>query len=94
MEVQLTDDQVAVVRQAIESGQYSSEEDALRHVLSIWDEREQYLAEIRADLAIAEAQFARGEGRTISSLEESRQLVDEICQRGMARLAAEATIAK
>lgn len=90
MEVQLTDDQVTVVRQAIESGRYSSEEDALRHVLSIWDERERYLAEIRADLDIAEAQYARGEGRWINSPEENSQLADEIKQRGRLRLAAEA----
>ena len=94
MEVQLTEDQKAFVREAIESGRYKQEEDVLRDALSMWEERERYLLEIRADLAIAEAQFARGEGRTISSLEESRQLADEICQRGMARLAAEATIAK
>ena len=88
MEVTLTDDQKAFVRQGIEMGRYSHEEDALREALSLWEERERYLAEIRATLAAAEAQFARGEGFTISSKEESDQLADEINQRGMARLAA------
>ena len=88
MEVQLTEDQKAFVRQGIEMGRYSHEEDALREALSLWEERERYLAEIRATIAIAEAQFARGEGRTISSKEESDQLADEINQRGMERLAA------
>ena len=90
MEVQLTDEQKAFVRQGIEMGRYSQEEDALREALSLWEERERYLAEIRAGIAVAEAQFARGEGRTISSREESAQLVDEIHERGMATLAAEA----
>ena len=90
MEVQLTDDQKAFVRQGIEMGRYSHEEDALREALSLWEERERDLAEIRADLAVAEASIARGEGRWITSREESAQLVDEIRKRGMARLAAQA----
>jgi len=88
MEVHLTDDQKALLRQGIESGRYRSEEDALREALSLWEERERCLAEIRPDLEIAEAQAARGEGRWINSREESAQLVQEIHERGMARLAA------
>jgi len=88
MEVTLTDEQKAFVRQGIAMGRYSHEEDALREALSLWEERERCLAEIRADLAVAEDQFARGEGLTVSSKEESDQLADEINQRGMARLAA------
>ena len=90
MEVQLTDDQKAFMRQGIESGRYNSEQDALREALSLWEERERWLAEIRADLDMAEAQAARGEGRWITSREESDELADEINKRGMARLAAEA----
>ena len=90
MEVQLTDDQRAFVRQAIESGRYSREEDALRDALAMWEERERRRMEILFSLDLAEASFARGEGRVISSLEESRQLADEINRRGAARLAAEA----
>ena len=90
MEVHLTEDQKAFVRQGIEMGRYSHEEDALREALSLWEERERYLAEIRADLDLAEASIAHGEGRWINSLEESRQLADDINKRGMARLAAEA----
>ena len=90
MEVQLTDDQRAFVRQAIESGRYKQEEDVLRDALSMWEERERRRMEILAAIGIADAQFARGEGRWINSLEESRQLADEIKERGMARLAAQA----
>lgn len=91
MEVQLTDDQKALLRQGIESGRYRSEEDALRDALSLWEERERCAAEIRPDLEIAEVQAARGEGRWINSREESSRLVQEIHERGMAKLAAEAT---
>ena len=36
MEVQLTDDQKAFARQAVASGRYRREEDALREALSLW----------------------------------------------------------
>ena len=36
MEVQFTEDQKAFLRQAIESGRYAHEEDALRDALSLW----------------------------------------------------------
>jgi putative addiction module CopG family antidote len=89
MEVQLTSDQKAFVRQGIESGRYNREEDALREALSLWEHRERRRAEILAAVDQAEASFARGEGRRISSREEAAQLADEIKQRGMARLARE-----
>jgi len=40
MEVQLTQDQKAFVRQAIESGRLRTEEDAVKEALSLWEERE------------------------------------------------------
>jgi putative addiction module CopG family antidote len=89
MEVQLTSDQKAFVRQGIESGRYNREEDALREALSLWEHRERRRAEILAAVDQAEASFARGEGRRISSREEAAQLADEIKQRGMARLTRE-----
>jgi Arc/MetJ-type ribon-helix-helix transcriptional regulator len=39
MEVQLTSDQKAFVRQAIESGRLRREEDAVKEALSLWEER-------------------------------------------------------
>jgi putative addiction module CopG family antidote len=89
MEVQLTDDQKAFVRQAIESGRYSREEEALRDALALWEGRERRRAEILAAVDQAEASCARGEGRRIATREESTQLADEIKRRGLARLNAE-----
>ena len=89
MEVQLTDDQRAFIRQAIETGRYAREEDALQEALSLWEGRERRRAEILAAVDQAEASFARGEGRRITTREETAQLADEIKRRGLARLALE-----
>ena len=88
MEVQLTPDQKAFVRQAIESGRLHREEDAIQEALSLWEERERARAEILVAVDTAEASLARGEGRTITQ-ESMRQLADEVKERGRARLAAE-----
>ena len=88
MEVHLTPDQKAFVRQAIESGRLNREEDAVQEALSLWEERERTRAEILTAVDVAEASIARGEGRTITQ-ESMRQLADEVKQRGRNRLAAE-----
>jgi putative addiction module CopG family antidote len=63
MEVQLTPDQKAFVRQAIQSGRLQREEDAVKEALSLWEDRERTRAEILAAVDAAEASLARGEGR-------------------------------
>ena len=89
MEVHLTDDQKAFIREAIQSGRFASEEDALQEALSLWEGRERRRAEILAAVDQAEASFARGEGRSITTREETAELADEIKRRGLARLNAE-----
>ena len=86
--MQLTPDQKAFVRQAIESGRLHGEEDATQEALSLWEERERTRAEILAAVDAAEASLERGEGRAITQ-ESMRQLADGVKQRGRARLAAE-----
>ena len=88
MEVQLTPDQKAFVRQAIESGRLSREEDAVKEALSLWEERERRRLEILAAVDEAEASLARGEGRAITQ-ESMRELAADVKRRGRARLAAE-----
>jgi putative addiction module CopG family antidote len=88
MEVNLTPDQKAFVRQAIESGRLHREEEAVQEALSLWEERERSRAEILTAVDVAEASIERGEGRTITQ-ESMRQLADEVKQRGRDRLAAE-----
>ena len=88
MDVHFTDDQKALVRQAIESGRYSREEDALREALSLWEGRERRRAEILAAVDQAEASFERGEGRRITTSEGTARLADDMKRRGLSRLAA------
>ena len=91
MEVHLTEDQQAFIRQAINTGRYAREEDAVQEALALWEARERRRAEILAAVEQAEASFARGEGRRITTREEATQFAEEIKRRGLARLNAEET---
>lgn len=86
MNVELTPDQRAFVRQAIKSGRLAREEEAVQQALALWEERERTRAEILAAVDDAEASLARGHGR---ALDESsvQTLLDNVKQRGRARLA-------
>ena len=88
MEVRLTSDQEAFVRQAIESGRFHRAEDAIEEALSLWEERERKRAEFLTTLDDAKASLARGEGRNITQ-ESMVDLAEEVKKRGQVRLAAE-----
>ena len=51
MEIELTSDQKSFVRQAIEAGRLSREEDAVHEALALWEERERRRLEILAMVA-------------------------------------------
>jgi len=72
MEVQLTRDQKAFIRQAIESGRIHREEDAVQEALSLWEERERRRLEILIAVGRAEASLALAEGRTVTTEAEVR----------------------
>lgn len=88
MEVQLTSDQQAFIRHAVESGRLRSEEEAVQEALALWEERERKRIEFMASLDDARASLARGEGRVITQ-ESMRELAAEVRERGRARLIAE-----
>jgi Arc/MetJ-type ribon-helix-helix transcriptional regulator len=88
MEVQLSPDQAALIRQAVASGRFAREEDAVREAIAQWEERERRRAEFLATLDDAKASLARGEGRVITE-QSMRELTEEVEQRGLARLASE-----
>ncbi|MGA3136388.1 MAG: hypothetical protein ABSC88_10390 [Terracidiphilus sp.] len=88
MEVELTSDQKAFARQAVEAGRLHSEEDAVEEALALWEERERRRVEFRATLDEARASLERGEGRAITP-ESMRELSAEVKERGRARLIAE-----
>ena len=60
MEVELTADQEAFIKQAIESGRLRSREDAIREALLLWEERERSRTELLAALDEAEADLEGG----------------------------------
>ncbi len=76
MEVHFTPDQQAFVRQAIETGRVPNEETAVRQALSLWEERERIRVKILADVDVAEASLAHGEGRIITQ-QSMRELAEE-----------------
>src|SRR5437868_14533305 len=88
MEVQLTADQKAFIRHAIQSGRFHREEQAVEEALSLWEERERRRMELVATLDDARQSLERGEGRVITE-ESMRELAEDAKQRGGARLAAE-----
>jgi putative addiction module CopG family antidote len=88
MDVRLTPDQEAFIRQAIETGRFGRPEDAVEEALSLWEERERTRTEILAAIDTAEASLARGEGRPITP-QSMRELANEVNQRGRARFESE-----
>ena len=88
MEVHLTPDQEAFVRQGIAAGRYHNEADAIAEALALWEERERRRTEILAAVDAAEASLARGEGRVYTE-ETLHQLAEGVKRRGRARLEAE-----
>jgi Arc/MetJ-type ribon-helix-helix transcriptional regulator len=88
IQVQLTHDQKAFIRQAIETGRFDREEDAVQEALLLWEERERGRVQFLATLNDARASLARGEGRIITP-QSMRELAEEVKERGRARLVAE-----
>jgi Arc/MetJ-type ribon-helix-helix transcriptional regulator len=88
VEIQLTSDQRAFARNAVEAGRLVREEDAVEEALALWEERERRRVEFRATIDEARASLARGEGREITP-ESIRELSAEVRARGRARLIAE-----
>jgi hypothetical protein len=89
MDVNLTPDQQALVSDALASGRLHRPEEDVQQALLLWEERERRRLEILAAVELSKGSLARGEGRTITTREESDQLVSDITRHGIARLAAE-----
>jgi len=85
MNVQLTPDQRAFVSQAIESGRFQREEEAVQEALALWEERERTRAEILAAVDEAEVSLARGAGRALTE-SSVPALVEDVKQRGRERI--------
>ncbi len=81
--MQLTPDQDALVRYALESGRLRREEDAVKEALSLWEERERRRLEILTAVDQAESSLAHGRGRRVNSDEGARRLAEDVKRRGM-----------
>jgi Arc/MetJ-type ribon-helix-helix transcriptional regulator len=88
MEVQLTSDQKAFARRAVQSGRLRSEEEAVQEALALWEDRERRRVAFLVSLDDSRASLSRGEGRVITK-ESMRELAAEVRERGRARLIAE-----
>jgi len=93
MDVNLTPDQKAFARRAIESGRLHSEQDAVQEALALWEKRERQRTEFLLTLDDARASLARGEGRDITQ-QSMQQLAQDVKERGRARLLAELTTSR
>ena len=85
MEVQLTPDQKAFIQNAIGSGRFTREEDALREALALWEDRERKRAALLATLDDAATSLDCGAGIPITQ-EYMRELAEEVKRHGLARL--------
>ena len=84
MEVALTPDQHTLIRQAIESGRFRREEEAVKEALSLWEERELARAGILAALDESEADEEAGRYADYTN-ETLPQLADELKREGRNR---------
>jgi putative addiction module CopG family antidote len=88
MDVELTADQRAFIRRAIESGRFRREEDVVQEALKYWEERERRRAEMLAAVDDAERSLSRGEG-TVLTQHSVDQLSRAVKERGRKRLTTE-----
>jgi Arc/MetJ-type ribon-helix-helix transcriptional regulator len=88
VEITLSPDQEALIRQAIKGGRFTRPEEAITEALLLWEEREVLRSEFLASLDDAEASLDRGEGIVVTR-ESMQALAEDVKQRGRARLGAE-----
>ena len=77
MEVRLTPEQEALVRQLVASGRYGTAEDAVKEALARLEEDERERAELVASFEQAEADLDAGLG-TIVTEENHREFAEEL----------------
>ena len=85
MEIHLTADQEAFIRDAIASGRFQRPEEAVQEALSLWEQRERLRLEVLASLDKAEASLATGQGRAITA-ESMQELAGVVKKQGRERL--------
>ena len=85
MNVDLPADVEGYLRDAVASGQFTSEEELLAEAVRMHRERASRLRSLKADLDAAIDSLDRGEGRVVRDEEEHRAFFAEIERRGRER---------
>ena len=84
MNVSLTPQLEALVRQKVESGLYNNASEVVREALRLLEERDR-LNRLKAALAIGDEQYARGEVTTwtVDTLDQLKREADEEDRQGL-----------
>jgi putative addiction module CopG family antidote len=88
MEVTLTSDQEAFIRQAIDAGRLRHADEAVKEALLLWEDRERRRTNLLMAIDEAEASIGAGEGIEITR-ESMTELAARVKRRGRVRLSAE-----
>jgi Arc/MetJ-type ribon-helix-helix transcriptional regulator len=88
MQITLTPEQEAFVRQAVKTGRIDRPDDAVTEALLLWQDRERQRAEFLTSLDEARASIARDEGIPITQ-GSMQALAEDVKRRGRERLALE-----
>jgi antitoxin ParD1/3/4 len=86
MDMLLSPEQRALARQAILAGRLTSEEDAVREALRLWEQHEQARADLLSALDEAEESIQNGEGFALGEA-SVQELASSVKEHGRARLA-------
>ena len=80
MEIDLTVEQLELVRYAVASGRIQDQSEAVREAMSLWVDRERRRVELLASLDAAEASLADGKGIAIT-LESGESMIRRVMGR-------------
>lgn len=83
MNISLTPEQAAIVREKVESGMYNNNSEVVEEAFRLLDQQDK-LKRLRATISSAQEQIARGEGIPVTSeyLASISREVDERARRG------------
>lgn len=87
MQVELSSDQLAFARRAVEARRIESEAGAVQEALALWEQRELRRLELQGTIDDSLKALACGEGRAITR-ESVRELAADVKERGRTRLLA------
>lgn len=85
MRIELSGEQDEFIRRAVETGRFTSAEEAVQDALALWVERERERDELLAAIDEGEAALAAEEAIILTTEDDVREFVADINRRGRAR---------